>query len=49
VIKSVHGSIESISNAKSFEELPINEQKYGRVIEEVAGVSVKWIGVGPKR
>ncbi|MBI5824210.1 MAG: adenylosuccinate synthetase [Chloroflexi bacterium] len=26
-----------------------NEQNYVRIIEEAAGVPVKWIGVGPER
>ena len=47
--KNVPGWQEDISKAKSFEELPINAQNYVRMIEEAAGVPVKWIGVGPER
>ena len=43
------GWSEDISKAKSFEELPINAQKYIKMIEGAAGVPVKWIGVGPAR
>jgi adenylosuccinate synthase len=40
---------EDISKAKSFEELPANAQNYVKMIEEAAGVPVRWIGVGPER
>jgi adenylosuccinate synthase len=49
VYETVPGWNEDISKAKSFEELPINAQKYVRMIEDAAGVPVKWIGVGPAR
>jgi adenylosuccinate synthase len=38
-----------LGEAKSFEDLPVNAQKYVRMIEDAVGVPVKWIGVGPKR
>ena len=47
--KTMPGWQEDISKARSFEELPINAQNYVRMIEEAAGVPVKWIGVGPER
>jgi adenylosuccinate synthase len=47
--QTVPGWNEDISKAKSFEELPINAQKYVKMIEDAAGVPVKWIGVGPAR
>lgn len=40
---------EDISECKSFEDLPVNCQKYIERIEEVVGVPVKYIGVGPSR
>ncbi len=49
IYESFPGWSEDISKAKSFEELPVNTQKYVKMIEEAAGVPVKWIGVGPKR
>jgi adenylosuccinate synthase len=49
VYKTVAGWKEDISKAKSFDELPVNAQNYVRMIEEAAGVPVKWIGVGPER
>jgi len=49
VYETVPGWSEDISKAKSFEELPVNAQKYVQMIEDAAGVPVKWIGVGPER
>lgn len=49
VYESFPGWNEDIGKAKSFDELPVNAQKYARMIEDAAGVPVRWIGVGPKR
>lgn len=49
IYKTMQGWKEDISKAKSFEELPVNAQNYVRMIEEAAGIPVKWIGVGPER
>lgn len=49
VYETFPGWSEDISKAKSFEDLPVNAQKYVKMIEEAAGVPVKWIGVGPAR
>ena len=49
VYKAVKGWQEDISNARSFEELPANAQSYVKMIEDAAGIPVKWIGVGPER
>ncbi|NXE22309.1 PURA2 synthetase, partial [Ardeotis kori] len=38
-----------ISNARTFDELPVNAQNYVRFIEMELGVPVKWIGVGKSR
>ncbi|KAJ7409835.1 Adenylosuccinate synthetase isozyme 2 [Willisornis vidua] len=38
-----------ISNARAFDELPVNAQNYVRFIEMELGVPVKWIGVGKSR
>ena len=49
VYKTVNGWQEDISHARSFEELPANAQGYVKMIEDAAGIPVKWIGVGPER
>ncbi|HJQ13933.1 MAG TPA: adenylosuccinate synthetase, partial [Anaerolineales bacterium] len=49
VYETVPGWTEDISGARSFDELPMNTQRYVKRIEEVAGIPVKWIGVGPER
>jgi len=40
---------EDISNVKTFEELPVNCQKYIKRLEELLSVPIRWIGVGPAR
>jgi adenylosuccinate synthase len=40
---------EDISDAKSFEALPANAKKYLGRIEELAGVKIRFIGVGKDR
>lgn len=49
VYQKVQGWKEDISKVRSFEALPVNAQNYVKMIEEAAGVPVKWIGVGPER
>ncbi len=49
IYKTVPGWKEDISKARSFEDLPVDAQSYVKMIEEAAGVPVKWIGVGPER
>lgn len=49
VYETFPGWSEDISKAKSFEELPVNAQKYVKMLEDAAGVPVRWIGVGPAR
>jgi adenylosuccinate synthase len=49
VYETVPGWKEDIREARSFEDLPGNAQSYVELIEEAAGVPVKWIGVGPER
>jgi adenylosuccinate synthase len=49
IYQTVPGWSEDISKARSFEELPVNAQNYVKMIEDAAGVPVKWIGVGPER
>ena len=49
VYQAFPGWSEDISKATSFEALPVNAQKYVTMIEDSAGIPVKWIGVGPAR
>ena len=49
IYETVPGWKEDISQVRSFEDLPANAQSYVELIEEAAGVPVKWIGVGPER
>ena len=39
----------NISEIRDFEALPTQAQAYVRKVEELSGVPVKWIGVGPAR
>ncbi|HEX6270336.1 MAG TPA: adenylosuccinate synthase [Anaerolineales bacterium] len=45
----LRGWHQDISRARSFDELPARAQAYMMMIEEAAGVPIKWIGVGPER
>jgi adenylosuccinate synthase len=49
VYKTVKGWKEDIGNARSFNELPAQAKDYVKIVENAAGVPVKWIGVGPER
>ena len=40
---------EDISKARSFEDLPVNAQRYVLRVQELLGVPIRWIGVGPNR
>ena len=40
---------EDISGCKTFEELPLNCQNYILRVQELIGVPIRWIGVGPNR
>jgi adenylosuccinate synthase len=40
---------EDITQVQSFEELPINAQRYVLRVQELLGVPIRWIGVGPNR
>jgi adenylosuccinate synthase len=43
------GWTEDISSCKTFEELPPNCQRYVLRIQELLGIPIRWIGVGPNR
>jgi adenylosuccinate synthase len=49
VYEEMDGWTEDISEIASFEDLPENAQKYIKRIEELVGVPVGMISVGPKR
>jgi len=43
------GWTEDISTVTKFEDLPINCQRYILRVQELIGVPIRWIGVGPNR
>src|SRR5699024_7315536 len=43
------GWTEDITGARTFEDLPINAQKYVTALEELSGCRMSVIGVGPDR
>ncbi|KAI9190145.1 Adenylosuccinate synthase [Blastocladiella emersonii ATCC 22665] len=43
------GWMTDITKVRKWDDLPVNAQKYVRRIEELMGVPVEWIGVGPGR
>jgi len=43
------GWVEDISKCRRFEDLPENCRKYVLRIEQIVGVPIRWIGVGPNR
>ncbi|OQR86053.1 adenylosuccinate synthetase [Thraustotheca clavata] len=47
--ESMPGWTEDISKCRTFEELPVNAQKYVLRVEELLGTHIKWIGVGQDR
>ncbi|MFI5913817.1 adenylosuccinate synthase [Dactylosporangium sp. NPDC051541] len=49
VYEELPGWWEDISQARTFEELPVNARRYIERIEELAGTRVSIIGVGPGR
>jgi adenylosuccinate synthase len=49
VYEELPGWWEDISQARSFDELPANAQRYIERIEELAGTRVSIVGVGPGR
>ncbi|EQC28424.1 adenylosuccinate synthetase [Saprolegnia diclina VS20] len=47
--ETLPGWSEDISKCRTFEELPVNAQKYVLRVEELLGTHIKWIGVGQDR
>lgn len=40
---------EDITKCRRFEDLPLNCQRYVQRIEDLCGVPIRWIGIGPNR
>jgi len=49
VYETYPGWKEDLSKCEKFSDLPENAQRYVKKIEELIGVPIKWIGVGPER
>mmetsp|Transcript_7997 Transcript_7997/g.17830 ORF Transcript_7997/g.17830 Transcript_7997/m.17830 type:complete len:520 (-) Transcript_7997:115-1674(-) len=47
--ETLPGWTEDISTCKTFEELPENCQRYILRVQELLGIPIRWIGVGPNR
>lgn len=47
--ETLPGWTEDISGCKTFEELPENCQTYILRVQELLGIPIRWIGVGPNR
>lgn len=47
--ETMPGWTEDISTARKFEDLPVNCQRYILRVQELIGVPIRWIGVGPNR
>jgi adenylosuccinate synthase len=49
VYEELPGWWEDISKARTFDELPVNAQRYVERIEQLCGARVSVVGVGPGR
>ncbi|CAM3806984.1 adenylosuccinate synthase [Occultella aeris] len=49
IYEELDGWWEDISHCRTFEELPVNAQRYVLALEEVSGTRISAIGVGPDR
>ncbi|MCD6435717.1 MAG: adenylosuccinate synthase [Clostridiales bacterium] len=49
IYETIEGWQDDITDAKSFEELPINAQRYVRRIEEIINIPIKIVSVGSRR
>lgn len=47
--ETLPGWQEDISNCRTFEDLPANCQTYILRVQELIGIPIRWIGVGPNR
>jgi adenylosuccinate synthase len=44
-----HGWWEDISGARTFDDLPVNAQRYVETVEQMSGARISAVGVGPSR
>ncbi|MCF4120682.1 adenylosuccinate synthase [Antribacter sp. KLBMP9083] len=49
IYEEFDGWWEDISRARTFEDLPVNAQRYVQALEEMSGTRISAIGVGPSR
>jgi adenylosuccinate synthase len=49
IYEELDGWWEDISGARTFEDLPVNAQRYVHALEEMSGTRISAIGVGPAR
>lgn len=49
IYETFDGWMSDTTNARKWEDLPVNAQKYVRALEKLIGVPVKYISVGPER
>jgi adenylosuccinate synthase len=47
--ETLEGWSEDISGCTSWEQLPINAKRYVLRVQELVGIPVSWVGVGPER
>jgi len=47
--ETMPGWTEDITEVRNFEDLPLNCQRYILRVQELIGVPIRWIGVGPNR
>jgi len=47
--ETLPGWTEDISQCRTFEDLPLNCQRYILRVQELMGIPIRWIGVGPNR
>jgi adenylosuccinate synthase len=49
VFETLPGWTENLSHCRSFTDLPVNAQRYVLRCQELIGVPIRWIGIGPGR
>jgi adenylosuccinate synthase len=49
ILELLPGWAEDISKARTFDDLPVNAQRYVKAVEEMSGAQISAIGVGPGR
>ena len=49
VYETLPGWTEDLSKCRSMEDLPAGARRYVELVEELSGIPVSWVGVGPGR